>query len=154
MLRSPIDPVIQSVLDLFTAELAAVKFPDMDRAVLESAAEVVKRNAATVTQAETALATARTALEDSLEILLQRAMRAIAYARVYADQSPELRSKVDAIPLARPRALRKHVLRGRLRHRRHARPPPPLVEERDPALLAHRGRPARAHLMAPAASVR
>jgi hypothetical protein len=99
MLRSPIDPVIQSVLDLFTAELAAVKFPDMDRAVLESAAEVVKRNAATVTQAETALATARTALEDSLEILLQRAMRAIAYARVYADQSPELRSKVDAIPL-------------------------------------------------------
>ena len=38
-MSDPVNPAIRSVIELFARDLAAVKFPDMDAAVLTSSAE-------------------------------------------------------------------------------------------------------------------
>lgn len=96
-----IHPAQQAVLDLFCAELAALKFPDVDRAVLEAAAGKVHAAAAAVQAAEEALAAARGVLAEGQEGLLQKCQRALAYARIYAEEDAGLSQKVEAIALPR-----------------------------------------------------
>jgi hypothetical protein len=96
---------IQVLLDLFATDLAEVKFPALDRAVLTETAAQVQIAAAELQQAEAALEVARSALSEHQELLLQRALRALAYARVFAEDRPELSSKLEAISL--PRSTRR-----------------------------------------------
>lgn len=100
---SPINPGVQAVVDLFDTDLSALKFPDVDHAVLREAAERVLAQAETVAAAEQALALAREGLGDAQELLLSKCQRALAYARVYAEEDRELSRKLDAISLPRPR---------------------------------------------------
>lgn len=106
--NDPISPALQDLLKLFGQELAKVKFPDLDRAVLEEAAERVKDKAAELAQAQAALEAARQALYESQEALLQKGQRALAYARIFAEEDAELSAKLDGISLPRPvrKALR------------------------------------------------
>ena len=94
---------IQAVLALFTKELADVKFPDVDVDVLQLAAEEVHSAAGAVSRAEAALATARAALSDRQEALLAKAQRALAYARVFAEEDTGLAPHLESIVLPRPR---------------------------------------------------
>lgn len=100
----PVSPSIQAVLDLFENELAALKFPDVDQAVLSEAAHSVYQHAEAVARAEAALAAARELLQESQEALLQKCQRAVAYARVYAEEDAALSTKLDGISL--PRSVR------------------------------------------------
>jgi len=102
---SPIAPSLQTLLDVFASDLPAVKFPDVDLPVLEEAAARVKESAEAVARAEAALETARQALQESQEALLLKGQRALAYARVFAEEKPELATKLESIGL--PRAARK-----------------------------------------------
>ncbi|KFE68305.1 hypothetical protein [Hyalangium minutum] len=106
--NDPISPALQDLLKLFGQELATVKFPELDRAVLEEAAERVKDKAAELAQAQAALEAARQALYESQEALLQKGQRALAYARIFAEEDAELSAKLDSISLPRPvrKALR------------------------------------------------
>lgn len=97
---------LQAVLELFESELSHLKFPDLDRAVLSAAAERVDEQAAALRQAEAVLHASRDALQDSLDALQHKCQRALAYARVYAEDSPELLSKLEAVELQRPRGPR------------------------------------------------
>jgi hypothetical protein len=98
----PISPALQDLLKLFGQELSAVKFPDLDRAVLEEAAERVKEKAEEVARAQAALEAARQSLYESQEALLQKGQRALAYARIFAEDDTELSAKLDGISLPRP----------------------------------------------------
>jgi ElaB/YqjD/DUF883 family membrane-anchored ribosome-binding protein len=96
---------LRAVLELFAAELSQVKFPELDGAVLRESAEVVSARADAVTKAEAALERARAELAESQELLLQRGQKALAYARIFAEDNPELLERVEAIVL--PRAARR-----------------------------------------------
>jgi hypothetical protein len=98
----PISPALQDLLTLFDQELATVKFPDLDRAVLEEAAARVKEKAAEVARVQAALEAARQGLYESQEALLQKGQRALAYARIFAEDDAELSAKLDGISLPRP----------------------------------------------------
>lgn len=105
--NDPISPALRALLELFTTELAEVRFPDMSGQVLEDAAAQVKASAEAVARAQAALEVARQGLQESQDAMLQKGQRALAYARVFAEENPELNAKLDAIHL--PRAARKGV---------------------------------------------
>lgn len=98
----PISPALQDLLKLFGQDLATVKFPDLDRSVLQEAAERVKEKAEVVARAQAALEAARQSLYESQEALLQKGQRALAYARIFAEDDAELSAKLDGISLPRP----------------------------------------------------
>ena len=98
-----IAPAIQSVLDLYASELSHLHFPDIDADTLAEHARKVRDEAATVAAAEVALESARAGLEARKEALLARAHRALAYARVFAEDEPQLAARLDAIALPRTR---------------------------------------------------
>ncbi|NVI98817.1 hypothetical protein HUW63_15275 [Myxococcus sp. AM001] len=103
--NDPISPALRALLELFTTELAEVRFPDMNGEVLDAAAEQVREQAEAVARAQAALESARQALHESQEALLQKGQRALAYARVFSEENVELSAKLDGIHL--PRAARK-----------------------------------------------
>jgi hypothetical protein len=93
---------IQSLVDLFAAHLADVRFGDVDMKSLARGAADVEAAAAVVASAQTALDTAREALQERQEALLAQSHRAFAYARVYAEGDGSLVEKLEAIALPRP----------------------------------------------------
>ncbi|NVJ26614.1 MULTISPECIES: hypothetical protein [Myxococcus] len=100
--NDPISPALRALLELFTTELAEVRFPDMSGEVLEDAAAQVKAKADAVAKAQAALEAARQSLHESQDALLQKGQRALAYARVFSEENPELNTKLEAIHLPRP----------------------------------------------------
>jgi hypothetical protein len=100
-MSDPISGPVHQVLELFETELASVKFADLEADVLARAAEQTMVAAQAVAQAEATLETARAALADKQEVLAQKAQRALAYARVYAEDDAALSSRIDAIALSR-----------------------------------------------------
>jgi hypothetical protein len=139
--NDPISPALQDLLKLFGQELATVKFPDMDRGVLEEAAAGVKEKAEAVAKAQAALDAARQSLHESQEALLQKGQRALAYARIYAEDDAELSEKLDAISLPRP--MRKAP---RMEGALAMEAPSAQAEESAPR---RRGRPPKARTSAP-----
>jgi hypothetical protein len=137
----PISPALQDLLKLFGEELATVKFPDLDRKVLEEAAERVKERAEAVARAQTALEAARQSLYESQEALLQKGQRALAYARIFAEEDAELSAKLDGISLPRP-------MRKALRSEGAVALEAPATQGEDSA-PRRRGRPPKARSSAP-----
>lgn len=103
--NDPISPAMRVLLEVFSTDLSEVKFPDVDAEVLEEAAARVKAQAEAVAKAQAALEAARQVLGESQEALLQKGQRALAYARVFAEEDAELSTKLEAISL--PKAGRK-----------------------------------------------
>jgi hypothetical protein len=95
----------QALVELFRTELAGVKFPEVDGPGLEIAVEQVREQAAAVSQAEQALEEARSALGARVEALVHKGQRALAYARIYLEERPELAERLEAISW--PRLARK-----------------------------------------------
>ncbi|HKQ71877.1 MAG TPA: hypothetical protein VJT73_21180 [Polyangiaceae bacterium] len=101
-MHSPIPSGVQQILDLFDASLPDVKFGDLDASVLASAAEEVTVLAIALAQAEAALEVTRAAFVERQEALVQKAHRALAHARVYAEGDAALSARVDGISVSRP----------------------------------------------------
>lgn len=101
-----VPPSLNAVIELFENELAHLKFPDLDRAVLAAAADRVEAQAAALRQAEAALMATREALQDSLDALQHKCQRALAYARIYAEDDADLLGRIDAVEVVRPRGPR------------------------------------------------
>jgi hypothetical protein len=146
----PLPLPVKTLLDLFTAELHAVRFPDLDHQVLEKAAAEVRARAEELARAEAAAEAARTALQASQEAMLQKGQRALAYARIYAEDNPELTAKLDgiALPRSQRRATRELLVPDapaaapsppRRRGRPSAQGSPPLFDDgAAPAIEAER----------------
>jgi hypothetical protein len=92
---------IQTLLDLFATTLADVRFADVDAQTLARVASEVDAAAAVVASAEATLASAREALQERQDALLLHAQRAVAYARVYAENDESLSERLSAIALPR-----------------------------------------------------
>ena len=125
---NPIPTAIQEVLDLFEDQLAPVTFGGLETRVLTAAAENVRAAAGALAAAEGAAEAARVALAERQEELAQKAQRALAYARIYAEDDPALLDKVEAIVLPRagrrPSREEEPALAGHLPPpRRRGRPP-------------------------------
>ncbi|HWA74384.1 MAG TPA: hypothetical protein VG937_18695 [Polyangiaceae bacterium] len=100
-----ISPPIQALLELFDTALSDVRFADLDAAALSALAGQVTAAAQGVAAKQAALEEANATLLERQNALLQQAQRALAYARVYAENDFELRAKLEAIAL--PRAPRR-----------------------------------------------
>jgi hypothetical protein len=96
-----IAPPIQAILDLFDTALSQVRFADLDAKTLTSLAAEVRASAEIVVAAQAALTSAREALQERQDALLHQAQRAVAYARVYAENDEALGQRIDAIALPR-----------------------------------------------------
>lgn len=90
-------PQTQRILELFSGPLRAVRFPDLDADTLTHAASAVEDARIAVASAEATLEAARRALVDSEDALERTSERALAYARVYALERPELRTAIEAV---------------------------------------------------------
>jgi hypothetical protein len=93
----PISPSVKALVELFKNELAAVTFPGVDVAILEQLMTDVQTYTEAAIKAEAALEAARTALRESEEVLAVKTQKALAYARVYAEDRPEVAAKVDYV---------------------------------------------------------
>jgi len=103
-----LDPSLRELVDLFSGPLATVTFPGVDSRRLAALAAEVEADTAELARLDAAAATLRQRLADARDDLLQRANRALAYARVYADgEGPsELAAQLDALVLPRTRSQR------------------------------------------------
>jgi hypothetical protein len=136
-MTNPIPAPIQSLLAVFTTCLADVRFADVDGDLLGRFATEVEAAAETVSAAQSALDAAQGALQERQETLLQQAQRALAYARVYAENDDALLARLEAISLPRPA--------------RRTRGEDALVLSADPQPTARpRGRPRKGVVVAPA----
>jgi hypothetical protein len=104
---SPIAPPVQALLDLFATELADVHFADVDAQLLARLAVDLEASAEAAALAQQALERANAAVLERSDALLDQAQRALAYARVYAERTPALLERVEAITLPRARLARR-----------------------------------------------
>lgn len=102
-------PPVLSVLELFKGPLANVRFADVDAAGLATLASDVERAALEVESQEAKLAELRQSLAQAQESLLVLTQRALAYARVYAENNDELLEELNQIALPRAQKPRKQV---------------------------------------------
>ncbi|HRI69301.1 MAG TPA: hypothetical protein PK156_33955 [Polyangium sp.] len=93
----PIPPSVKALVELFKNELSAVTFPGVDGAILEQLITDVQTYTDAVIKAEAALEAARNSLRESEEVLAIKSQKALAYARVYAEDRPEISAKVDYV---------------------------------------------------------
>ena len=87
----------RQVLSLFRNELADIRFPECDLAVLERAEKSVLAAQVEVERIEAELEAARIARAAQLAELETKAERALAYARVFASADPELNERVSEL---------------------------------------------------------
>ncbi len=92
-----IPPRTTQLLELFHGPLRDVRFPDADGERLLAAVEVAQIAHDAVARAELAVETARTALAEKERAIAQETDRALAYARVYAADRPDLRAALDMV---------------------------------------------------------
>jgi hypothetical protein len=108
----------RAVVELFRGAFAEVRFPDVDLAQLEALVSAAAAARQAVDAARAALGAAQAELDARLAELEQRAERAHAYARVFAEGDPKLAEQVAQIPpAAEERARRKASAEPRRRGR-------------------------------------
>ena len=95
---------VLAVLELFKGPLAELRFADVDAKTLENLAAEVELAALAVQEQEAELAALRLSLGERQDALLSLAQRALAYARVYAENDETLSARLNAISL--PRAVK------------------------------------------------
>lgn len=106
-MTSPFAPAVQSVLELFKGPLANLRFADLDAAGLANLAAEVENAAGELNSQEAKLAELRQELAGRQEALLLLAQRALAYARVYAENDDALLEELNRISLPRAAKARK-----------------------------------------------
>lgn len=92
---------VRTALQLFETDLAHVNFAEIDAETLARAVSEVNALAGVVATAQAALDSARNALQERQDALLGQVQRALAYARVYAENDEALTQRLNAIALPR-----------------------------------------------------
>jgi hypothetical protein len=136
---SPLSPPIQALLELFQGPLAEVRFADVDAAGLSQQANLVDSAAVAVAEQEARLALLRQTLVEQQDALAVLAQRALAYARVYAEQDDALTEQLTRIALPRaskPRKVNARVVSESTSTVPDRSPPPEPAVTEAPATLA------------------
>jgi hypothetical protein len=98
----PISSPVRAVIDLFADPLRDVRFGEVDATTLAELAASVAAAAEVVGSTEAQLVRDRKILQERQEALLVQAQRALAYARVFAENDPPLMERLEQIALPRP----------------------------------------------------
>ena len=106
-----IEPAFFALRELFTGPLRGVSFPGVDAATVTDLVDEAQRRLERVAAARAAFAdahrdliAAESALSEQQTTLLAKSHVAIAYARVFAQEDPELLESIDRIVLPKARA--------------------------------------------------
>ena len=137
--QNPIPTAVKELLALFDGPLSSVTFPDVDGPSLREQVASVDAAVHEVEAAAAAWAEAKRNVDARLEVLLQKAQRALAYARIYAEDKPELDATLAALVVPRwgdPRGTKAPVSNGR-------------SNGQDVAPARKRGRPRKADVTPP-----
>lgn len=105
------------LLELFEAELPGVRFPEVDATSLTEHRDAVLAAAKVVEDAEQALAVATRALADRKQALATQGKRALAYVKVYAEERPALRERLESLHNTRGKSLPLELVEPRRRGR-------------------------------------
>jgi len=92
-----IPQLARATLELYNSLLREVRFPDLDREVLEGAAEELRDAQQEVECIESALEQARSVLREKTAQLNAQADRGLSYARIFASGNPQLSARVGEI---------------------------------------------------------
>lgn len=120
----PVTPAICSLIDAFGVHPESLCFPGVDHESLAADAQAVREAAQLLAQREQALAEARAQLDEHRQRLQARAVRGLAYARVYAQDDEALAERLASIELSpkrsAPRRAKKAPRRPRTRRTKPA----------------------------------
>ena len=97
--QSPVPSAVRAILDLFSGHLAQLHFPDVDAASLSAGVGRVEAGQAALQTALEAVQLAREVLEREQVELGEQALKAHAYASVFASDQPELSAMLADIDL-------------------------------------------------------
>lgn len=106
-IENPIPAPVQELYDLFKQNFSNVAFPDISVEVLDKLINDVQEKANALQEAYNLVNAAQEALESSQNELLQKSMRGLAYAKIYAEDREELLEQLSGINLAKSRASKK-----------------------------------------------
>lgn len=100
-IEDPIPAPLQDFYALFKQDLSNVAFPDISIEVLEKLMSDVHEKTKELQDAYSLVTAAQEALEASQNELLQKAVRGLAYAKIYAEGQEELSEKLAKINLTK-----------------------------------------------------
>jgi hypothetical protein len=103
-IRDPVPPLAHAILELYRGPLAEVRFPDLDRDVLDVATDELLAAQRDLEAAERALDAARSVVEARTAALMGKVQRGLSYARIFAEDQPELRDQLASLASAPRRA--------------------------------------------------
>lgn len=95
--RDPVPSLAREVIDLYRGPLSEVRFPELDRAVLDAAERELLDAQDALEAVELALQEARERVAEHVSALQKKAQLGLAYARVFAETRPELRESIDGL---------------------------------------------------------
>ena len=98
--RNPIPAPLRDLLSVFAEQLQEIRFGDLDQATLQEAAAHVVALADKAAVAEAALEAARADLAAAQQTLCGIGNRALAYAKIYAETSPDLLFRLQTISIS------------------------------------------------------
>jgi len=142
LFEDPVSPSVQELLIVFKNDLSAIVFPDVSLDTLETLTQKVRLSAKELQDALKRAQTAREALEAGQNELLAKAMRGLAYAKVFAEGNNELLEKLNKITIGKAgRSPKKTVLEKPKAEKPHPEPSPAETQkpdERKPAKASKR----------------
>jgi len=94
-----LSPGLRRLIELFATQLSDVAFPGISSGSLERASEELSARQQALETAKAQVAASEAALAASRDALRRLAERALAYARIYAAEDPELTQELSAIRL-------------------------------------------------------
>ena len=97
---SPIPAPLYELMSIFSEQLPNIRFGDIDKGVLDEAMGRVEMAAQKAAEAESVLEMARAELAATQQALLTTGQRALAYARIYAEDQPALLGRLQTLSLA------------------------------------------------------
>jgi hypothetical protein len=98
---NPIPAPVQEFYELFKQNFSNITFPDINLEILDKLINDVHEKMKALEQARALLETAQQNLENSQNELLQKSMRALAYAKIYAEDQEELFEQLSSINLSK-----------------------------------------------------
>lgn len=108
-IENPIPTAVQDFYDLFKQDFSNVSFPDISLEILEKLISDVHEKMNSLQEAIALVNSAQQALESSQNELLQKSMRGLAYAKIYAEDQDDLLERLSRINLSKSNRAAKKV---------------------------------------------
>ncbi len=100
-IENPIPAPIQDFYELFKQNFSSVNFPDINLEILDTLINDVHEKMKALNEVYTLINSAQQDLENSQNELLQKSMRALAYAKIYSEDQEELFKQLSGINLTK-----------------------------------------------------